>query len=355
MKKPAKKIQHRSWKQPVAEQPTIRVRQAFSELQTAREKITASRTTRRKESKNLRNLITDFTSYIAFLRLHAKLFFTRGGFARKVSSLIFRTAAVLLTLALIYITSIDTHFITNKFNINFNNESYLENKGIEDLLLKIEKEKIMGIIPLNSYWFINTDSLTELAKRHNPDIKKVILTNKTWPNSADITITTEPVAATLVFDNKSYIISKEGKILGDDSVFQRTNVIQLNSFSTPENFLTQEKLNAFDKNLLEKIFFTVFLQTQLTDLNYSVSDSRISSDLPLDTDSIITVNKTKLFFSLDGLNAKNLTDRITKLFSSETIRSQINDGSITTIDLRFAKNVYICFANTECSKNTKPL
>lgn len=327
--------------------PEIKVRQAFSELQSAKTHLSSTK------NKNIqfspKTFVRQLFAHYSVFTLHTKLFFTRGSVGRSITQTFTRILVVTTISTFLYICFIDTNFAIKHISIKFTNQSYLEEARINTLLSIINKNRLAGIIPLNSYWFLNSESLTSIGKSVSPDITRVELVSREWPDQASLSITTVPITATLNYGSSYVILSRNGQILGRDSVSLRSNVIRLNSFSTPLTFLENDSLVANNNSLLQKVFFTIQLQNILLDLDLQISESVISSDIVTDSDVYITVNKTKLLFSYTALNSENLITRITRILKDTGMRAQVLDEKISYIDMRFPKTVFVCLKDTSCA------
>jgi hypothetical protein len=348
VKKLSKITPTKKWNRQGSEGPQIKVRQAFSQLQKARDAINKPKDTQ-NTSPSFKNFFERLEATWEVFVLHTRLFVTRGSTIRKLSTIIVRSVAFVLVFSLIYTIFIDTYFVIKQVNIRFDGRSYLEQKRLDTLVNTLQQKKVFGFVPLNSYWFVNSETLTDLGKSISPDIQKVTLASRKWPNTIDIEISTQPVAATLRYNNDYYLISRDGKLLGKDTVSQRTHVITMNSFSTPSDFLTTERLESRNNNLLQKIFFALFLENTLADLGYTPDITSISSDLPQDNDILITILNTTLLFELDSLSKPDLITRINNTLKSTNLSRQIASQEVVYIDMRFSKNIFVCYADSECN------
>lgn len=327
------------------------VKQVFSQLQTAKEQVAQTHKSSHKTKPSLSEVWQQLQARQQLIGLYIRLFFTRGSIGRTISKNIINSTIIVTLIGFIYLIYIDTFFLIRNVSIQFTPNSYLEENHIKKFLTALQSDRVAGIFPINSYWFTNSESLTKLAKTITPDIRSVTVVNRYWPNSVQLEIDTTPIVATVNFKNQSYILSRDGQVLGEDTPHLRAQVIHINSFSTPSRFITTESLQANSQSLLNKIYFALFLQSQLNQLGFTLTQTTISSDLPNDPDLIITIGKTRIFFSISTFSRETLSNRINTSLKDTELARQINTDQIAYIDMRFQKNMYVCVIDSPCAIN----
>ncbi len=76
-------------------------------------------------------------------------------------------------LFLIYLIFFDTFFLVKKYEITFNNGSYLDSTSVEQLVKNFSQDPFLGFIPNNQFWFLSDQNLSAVARKHNPEIVQV--------------------------------------------------------------------------------------------------------------------------------------------------------------------------------------
>lgn len=293
---------------------------------------------------------------IAFLLLRTKISLRRFDFFSRFS-IIATTAIALMSLsALIYISFFDTKFIIKNYQITFSSNSYIDYSTLEALDKKIQNSRILGIFPLNSYWFINDKSLYNSAKQISSEIENIKIIDKTWPNKISIDIASRDVLATLAVNidghTQFWLISKEGKILGQDDLNLRQNLIYINSpisFTAADH--TFQDINMSEHELqLQKIWFANDLQSWARELGIKIDKVALSSFSDLDSDVyLVSSEGTLLIFDYNSLGQNLQKDRLTALLKSTTLRQDMTAGKIKYIDMRFNKQVFYCYKVDACA------
>jgi len=256
----------------------------------------------------------------------------------------------------LYLTAFSTEFLVKNYKIKFTPGSFLDKTSTQKLVQAFTQKNILGYIPDNHFWFLNSQSLTAIAKSNNPNITQVQVTGRFWPSSADLTITTQPILATIAINSEYYIISQNGHVIGQDFGGLRQKVIIVQS--PHKNVDDQELGKAFSEvrpdstvgnNQLNRLFFIDKALPKLKSRNLNIIRTEIKTLFEKDTDVFfITDNETKIV--LDGLNIAlddNL-NRLDTLLETTQIGQDLKDGKIDYIDLRVRDRVYLCYHGREC-------
>lgn len=325
------------------------VKQVFSRLADAKQQ--AAQTKNQTQKKSIQGVLKQWKAQWQLFLLYTKLFFTRGSVGRTISGTVVRIVTITTVCGLLYLMYLDTYFVIRNVTVQFTPNSYLEESQIKKVLSRLQNDRVIGLFPTNSYWFTNSESFTAIGKSVAADIRKVTVVKRDWPNTIRLEIDTVPIVATLSFQNKSYILSRDGQVLGEDIPRLQAQVITLNSFSTPATFLTTEQLQMNEQNLLNKVFFALFLQNQLAQIPLPISQTIISSNLPNDPDVILVVGKTRLLFAVDSISRNTLVQRIESALNGTELTRQITTDQIAYIDMRFPKNMYVCNKDAACALN----
>lgn len=256
----------------------------------------------------------------------------------------------------IYLTAFSTDFLVKNYKVKFTQGSFLDKSSTQKLIDTFTQKGILGFIPDNHFWFLNSQSLTAIAKSNNPNITQVQVTGRFWPSSADLTISTQPSLATIAINSEYYIISQNGNVIGQDFGTQRQKIISVQS--PHKNVDAQELSKVFSEirpdslvgnNQLNRLYFIDKALPKLQSRNLNIIRTEIKSLFEKDTDVFfITNNETKIIF--DGLNIAlddNL-NRLDTIIETTQIGQDLKEGKIEYIDLRVRDRVYLCYNGREC-------
>ena len=124
---------------------------------------------------------------------------------------------------------VDTNFIITNWQFEFSPNSYLDSGKSRELQKFLQSNRLAGIIPNNHLLFLDGANMGISAKDKFPEITKIDIVQKSFPNSATIRISTEPVLATLIMKVNSqtefWRIAQNGKIISRDNHNLLTNSI----------------------------------------------------------------------------------------------------------------------------------
>jgi hypothetical protein len=256
----------------------------------------------------------------------------------------------------LYLTAFSTEFLVKNYRISFTPGSYLDKTSTQKLVHDFTQKNILGYIPDNHFWFLNSQSLTAIAKSNNPNISQVQVTGRYWPASADLEITTEPILATIAINSEYYIISQSGYVIGRDYGGHRQKVVNVQS---PHKNVDNEELSKVfseqrpgsqvGNNQLNRLFFIKEALPKIKDINLNIIRTEIRTLFEKDTDVFfITDNESKII--LDGLSialSDNL-NRLDTLLDTTQIGPDLNEGKIDYIDLRVRDRIFVCYRGREC-------
>ena len=275
-----------------------------------------------------------------------------------------KTFCIVLALFLSYLTFFDTHFLIKDYNIQFSDNSYLSPNQTNQLINNLQKNKALGVFPNNQYWFLNTQTLTASAKDLIPEIEAINLTNRTWPDKAEITIETKPILITLSVkennEQKYWRVSPEGTIVSPDEASIWHNLVTVEK---PYNITFQDKDNPEDASLKNFSFKENKVQLKkfrLIQKLWPVLEASgikiVSTSVPSLVDSdifFLTQSGTKLMFDSQVFDAENQIRRATEFLSKiDSDGNKIVDleksGKLKYIDFRIAKRLYYCYNGDQC-------
>ena len=268
----------------------------------------------------------------------------------RLNALIGMGSLVVLLLFFFYLCFFDTNFIVKNYQINFTNGSYISNEDMAKIVQSVKDAKLLGIVPNNQYWFLNSQNLTASMSKYEPQIREVKVIDRIWPDKAILEITTEPILLTLGINTGEYWrVSQEGRIISKDEAGLREKLVVVERpISLNRSGLTLKNYS-FKDDLpqLNRFWFINWLWKLLGLLNYKV----VSTSLPslFDTDITITLDSgTKLYFDSSALAQDSQKKRIETVLDSK-YRSEINLGQINYLDFRISRKVFVCLQNRECS------
>ncbi len=262
-----------------------------------------------------------------------------------------------VTGSFIYISFFDQYFLVTNYEVTFGPNSYLEEEEIEAILTRFSTSKTGGVLPENQFWFLNDRNLTISADKAVPEINRVNVKERIWPNKAILEIHTEPILATLSIQEnsqrRSWRISQSGRVFTEDKAGLNEQLIHV------QRPITYSRLNATFKDYdleadidqLNRVWFTnvlwVFFEEQ-------PGVEIISTQFPSMTDTdvqLMTNTGTTLYFSSDftTIPRQNLESRLRGVFNSTLADEQIA-GRIAYIDFRIpSQAVFVCYRNQPCA------
>jgi hypothetical protein len=283
---------------------------------------------------------------------------------RKINRNILPVICAFLLIFVSYLSFIDTHFVIKSYDIRFSENSYLSQSQTSFLIDSLQKNKVLGFLPNNQYWFLNSQTLTASAKEIIPDIQEVNLENRTWPNKAMLTINTKPILVTLSVkennEQKYWRISPEGNVVSADNAGiwenlvlvekpyaisfqdkQNDDLASLKNFSFKNN---KVQINKF--NLIQKLW-PVLMENGIKVVTTSVP-SLVDSDI-----FFLTENGTKLMFDSQVFDNENQIRRVNEFLkkidnNGNKILDLEQNGKLKYIDFRIAKRLYFCYSGDKC-------
>jgi hypothetical protein len=286
-----------------------------------------------------------------------------GNFSRITS--LFLTFGFLLSL--VYFTFLDNSFTINSYTFSFTEGSYLNPDQINILSKVIQTQKQLGFLPQNQYWYINSPSLTLSVIEFLPQVKSVLVKNRTWSQKVELEITTEPALITLGIQEKDGLkfwrVSKDGLILGEDKAGLNQNLVIVRN---PLSIINQDK-NNFSEYLslenynfknnqtqLNRFYFSIWLKELLLEFNFK----NFSLGFPSlsDEDVVVSlVNGSQIYFNSTFFDPAVQSRRFqsvlsTNLDGQNTVSKALEQGQIHYLDLRIPKRVFICQTGSQCAE-----
>jgi len=264
----------------------------------------------------------------------------------------------ILMISLIYFSIFSTEFIVKNYAVSFTNGSYLDKSSTQKVVQKFGDNGILGVIPYNHFWFLNSQTLTFVAKKVDPSITKVDLIGRFWPNNAQIKITTEPILSTLNINSEYYLISRSGKVIGIDYGGNRQKVVIVRS--SHKNVDSQELGKVFSEirpdskagnNQLNRLYFIENAINKLKENKINIVRTEIQTVFEKDTDVVFyTENGTSLIFDSQNISLGDNLNRLNVLLYTTKIGEDFNSGKLNYVDLRIKDKAYYCYQNSECKK-----
>lgn len=294
--------------------------------------------------------VSAITDYFQSWQKEFKLWLVKIQLIPRLNFLVGIGSALVLMFFFLYLCFFDTYFIVNEYQITFTKGSYISSDDTVKIIQNMKSSKLLGIVPNNQYWFLNSQNLTSAMSKFEPEIVEVKVQDRIWPNKAILEITTQPILITLGINNGEYWrISQTGKVLSSDEAGLREKLVNVErpislnrSGVTLQNYSFQDDLPQ-----LNRFWFINWIWKVLELQNYKV----LSTTLPslFDTDIIITLDSgTKLYFDSNALPQDSQKKRIDTILDSK-YRTDINLGDIKYLDFRIPRKVFICLQNRECS------
>lgn len=283
---------------------------------------------------------------------------------RKINKNISRVICALLLIFVSYLSFIDTQFIIKSYDIRFGENSYLSQAQTEFLIDSLQKNKVLGFLPNNQYWFLNSQTLTASAKEIIPDIDSINLESRVWPNKATLIINTKPILVTLSVkennEQKYWRISPDGNVVSADNAGIWENLILVEkpyviSFQDKQNSDSASLKNFSFKNNKVQINKFSLIQKLLPILKEN-GIKVVSTSVPSLVDSdifFLTENGTKLMFDSQVFDSESQIKRVSEFLkkidnNGNKVLDLEQNGKLKYIDFRIAKRLYFCYNGDKC-------
>ena len=309
--------------------------------------------------KNLGQILLEYKTDIwQIWAQNTNLFFKKIKILQNPNRLVFITTLTILVILLIYISFFDVHFLIKNYQISFTKGSYLGQLERQIILDKFSQTKILGVFPVNQFWFVNDRNLTLLSQNAVPEVLGIQILGRNWPNKISIQITTAPILLTLeTLENgqtKRWRVLVDGRILTQDEAgLQQDLVIVERAINFDQkNFSLQEYPIFSDNGQLNRLYFAINLWSWLKELKLEVAQTILPSLNIADKDvTIILQNGTKLYFDSSRFSAQTQKDRLQSILQSQ-IGTELKNGELAYIDFRISKKVFVCPKSEKCEKET---
>jgi hypothetical protein len=208
------------------------------------------------------------------------------------------------------------------------------------------------VVPSNQLWFLNSQNLTYVAKKSNPEIAHVSVDRRVWPNTTELSITTEPILLTLGINNGEYWrISKEGEIVTQDDAGIREKLVVVDlkvDFNKSDKRLSDISF-VNNSTQLNRFWYTIWLWEQLKPFELEIVKTSYPSLFDTDV-NIHLSNGTVLNFSSETTSLDGQKKRIESVFSHQKYIAEIKSGVYKYVDFRVFKKLFLCKIGELCAK-----
>jgi hypothetical protein len=281
-----------------------------------------------------------------------KYLFAKWRVLERFNHVMFFSLVGVTLLFISYLSLFDRYFLVKAYTIQFTPESYLSTRDTKELIDTVKDDKLLWVIPSNQLWFLNSQNLSFIAKRSNPEIQSLEVQKRVWPNTAEIAISTEPILLTLgINSNEYWRISKSGEVVTQDEVGMRSNLVVVDKPVIFNKSSTTLKDISFTHNAQQynRFWYVRWLWDVLKQYNIMVVKTAFPS--LFDTDVIVTTDTgTQLKFSSEQI-AKDIQEQKIKSFFVEPNNSKAYiERQYTHIDFRVPKKIFLCQKGSECEK-----
>lgn len=297
--------------------------------------------------------------------LGVRYFLTKYNLVERLNILVTVSMLTSISLFLVYLCFFDTYFLVKNYRVTFAQGSYVSQSDTEEIINRIKNQKFLGFIPNNQYWFLNSTNLTAAARIVDPEIARVEVVRRGWPNSAELRITTRPILITLGINNSEYWrISQTGEVLSKDEAGLRENLViverpiyfdrpgvdlQAYSFSSDCDFENLNQNNyryAEQCRQLNRFWYVIWLWNELD--RFGVNYTKTVLPSLFDTDvRIETVEGSVMHFDASVMSRDIQAKRLESILQSD-IKRQLDAGEIAYLDFRIAKKVFVCRQGQVC-------
>lgn len=307
------------------------------------------------EIQNLRQLPVNFLVKLTEIR--------RAGISKIINSYLglfaptsiiqtLKKTLILFTVGVVgligFLSFMDTNFIVTGWDFEFGPNSYLDKAKCRELQNYLQANRFGGVIPNNHLLFLDGNNMQLTAKSKFPEITKIEVLQKVFPNRAKLLIHTEPVLTTLILKVNSktefWRIAQNGTIISKDNHNLLTNPIYVDKDITYNKETGSfDQTNFFETNLdqLDKIYTIDYVKELLSNFGLKIDRVVIPSLSPSDKNFTIWLdNQVKLIFNSSQFDQKSIQERVQKVMNSQLI-NQIKNAKLQYIDMRVAHRVYV--------------
>jgi hypothetical protein len=288
--------------------------------------------------------------------LYIKLTLMRWKVFEKFNQFIMQAVFALTACFIVYLSLFDTTFLVKSYSFSYvqnpQSNSYLDSQNTQKFIESIKNHKFLGVVPSNQLWFLNSHNLTYVAKKSNPEIAHVSVDRRVWPNTTELSITTEPILLTLGINNGEYWrISKEGEIVTQDDAGIREKLVVVDlkvDFNKSDKRLSDI---SFENNStqLNRFWYTIWLWEQLKPFELEIVKTSYPSLFDTDV-NIHLSNGTVLNFSSETTSLDGQKKRIESVFSHQKYIAEIKSGVYKYVDFRVFKKLFLCKIGELCAK-----
>ena len=263
---------------------------------------------------------------------------------------------ILLLVTILYLSFFDTNYVVKNWQLNMAPGSYLDATQQKNIVTSFQNSRLLGIFPSNEYWFLTEPNLTYLAFDNEPSVKKIQIQSRQLPDQATLLVTTQPILATIgitVGDKQEYWrIAKDGEIISRDMSNQYEKLISVDksiSYDQARSDFRATKIFTIYPSMLNKVYFALFAQNLLNQYSTKVVSLSLSSLNVADNGISLTLeNGTRIIFDARRFDQATLEERVRAIFDSE-LKDQIDSGSLSYVDLRIPRRVFICPKTKPCT------
>ena len=250
-----------------------------------------------------------------------------------------------------YLSFFDRFFLIRDYQIEFAPNSFLSEEATTKMLLNLQKDKFLMLLPYNQYWFINDQNLTLAAQRSTPEVSKVEIIERGWPDKVRLRVHTDPILITLNINKDEYWrVSTDGRITSKDDVGLREQVVVVESplLLKREDILGYQILRSDDEtSQYNRFWYINWLWKQLS--NKGIDIARTSIRSLTDQEVVITLaNGTDVLFHPTEVSQDNQLKRI-EVLTDTKLQDDLSAGVYEYVDMRFPRRIFVCGKDNGCS------
>ncbi|MGL4758279.1 MAG: hypothetical protein ACRCXZ_03010 [Patescibacteria group bacterium] len=267
----------------------------------------------------------------------------------KLNKLLISSFIFVFLLCFFYLIMVDRFFLIKNINVVFKKGSYLSREDAIKIKENLESAHL-SVFAKNNILFQSSSTLTSGAREVNPNVLNVELNQRILPNTIDVTITTEPILATLQLNSdEKWRVAKSGRLVTKDDLNLNEKLIIVQSpvmWNTELFNISSLNITNLDGQL-DRLYFIEFVRENIENLGYKITKSEvdtIESSLVL-----VQINKdTILKFDSKKFSVDNIASKLVNILRNKKIAEQINSNQIRYIDFRVSDNVFICLKQSSC-------
>jgi hypothetical protein len=303
--------------------------------------------------KDIKHLRQDFQSFsLKSVWYNINFYITKWRVFERFNQIVISGLALISFTFISYLCLFDTYFLVKNYTVSFEDYSYLSKKDTTLLINKIKTNKFLGVLPSNQLWFLNSSNLSYISNAINPEVSTFEVQKRSWPNTAQIKIKTEPILLTLgINGNEYWRISKTGLVVTQDDAGIRENLVVVDRpvYFNKTGITFQDISFTNNSQQFNRFWYIKWLKEVLVKNNLDVVKINIPSLFDSDV-TATTANGTELKFNSESISKDIQEEKLSSFLKDPNFSEGQKNGKYKYIDFRISKRIFVCDKELECAK-----